>query len=69
VHYLTDYIGGSVGVSDVDRRLPDPATSLYVFGQPVPHVRSHTGYLGDARFQAYVDWLSDTMAAQTTQRQ
>lgn len=64
VHYLTDYIGGPVGIAAVDRRLPDPATSLYVFGQPPPRVRSHTGYLADPRFRAFVDRLSESLEAE-----
>ncbi len=55
VHYLTDYIGGAVRVEGVDLRLPDPQTSIHVYGQPEPRVRSHTGYHDDPRFRAVVE--------------
>jgi hypothetical protein len=55
VYYLTDYIGGPVGMDAVDWRLPDPQSSLYVWGQPTPRVRSHTGYATDPRFREIVD--------------
>jgi hypothetical protein len=55
VYYLTDYIGGPVGVAGVDLRLPDPQSSLYVWRQPKPQVRSHTGYATDPRFRQIVE--------------
>ena len=49
VYYETDYIGGRGNLLAVDRRLPDPQTSLYTLAEPPPRVRSHTGYSSDPR--------------------
>jgi uncharacterized membrane protein len=66
IYYLTDYIGGEVsgdaGRPAVDRQLPDPATSLYVYGQDPPHVQSHTKYWTDAHFWAEVQGVADSLA-------
>ncbi|WP_306840805.1 hypothetical protein [Paenarthrobacter nicotinovorans] len=56
VHYKTDYIGGPVKTDGWSRDgkfdvcLVDPATHWYVFGQPLPHILSHTGYWADDNF-------------------
>lgn len=56
VHYKTDYIGGPVETvgwprnGALDVCLVDPATHWYVFGQPLPHILSHTGYWADDNF-------------------
>jgi hypothetical protein len=63
VHYLTDYIGGRMRVDHIDRRLPDPQSSIHVYAQPEPRVRSHTGYHDDPRFRAVVDELVEAAAA------
>lgn len=49
VYYDTDYIGGWVNVDGVNLKLSDPATSVYVYGQPPPPIRQHTGYVKDSR--------------------
>jgi hypothetical protein len=67
VYYATDYIGGSVDVEGVDQRLPDPQSSVYVYGQPKPPVVSHTGYASDVRFRAIVDGMCDDVEASTSQ--
>ena len=66
VYYLTDYIGGSVlkdpakprptldAGNTVDLQLSDPESSVYIYGQPPPAVRSHTGYWHDPRFRRIV---------------
>jgi len=41
VYYDTDYIGGWVDVEGVNRNLSDPATSVYVYGQPPPPIATH----------------------------
>jgi hypothetical protein len=55
--YETDYIGRSVLTRDnaVDRRLPDPITSWYIFGQPEPKPGRHSGYWSDPKVWAEVD--------------
>lgn len=60
VHYATDYIGGPIQMGrpegfDIDVELVDPPTDKSIFGQPLPHVLSHTGYWVDARFWAEVE--------------
>ena len=76
VYYPTDYIGGPVGAGhppehaaaaerllvSVDERLPDPPSSMYVYGQDAPAVLSHTGYWGDARFHRVVDLAAARLA-------
>jgi hypothetical protein len=65
--YETDPIGGPVAVdfsradgSPVDRNLLDPAQCWYVYGQPAPVPRGHTGYWADPRVWAMVDRLAAT---------
>ena len=47
--YLTDYIGADVRAEPVCRDvwLPDPPTSRFRYGEPLPRVGSHTGYSDD----------------------
>ena len=63
VYYYTDYIGGTVMVPGVDRRLPDPPSSVYVYGQHPPSVLSHTGYSRDPRFRGFVEEMVEVVAA------
>ncbi|BEL03263.1 hypothetical protein Q0Z83_014540 [Actinoplanes sichuanensis] len=53
--YRTDYIGGPVGCGGVDIPLPDPATSWYIAGEPLPPMRRHTGYWSDDAMWAHID--------------
>jgi hypothetical protein len=51
-HYDTDYIGGPVfeeqpPAGEVDKPLPDPQTSWYIYGQPPPALGRHSGYWAD----------------------
>ena len=65
VHYSTDYIGGPVfrsATPGIDRRLPDPRTSRYVYGQPLPAVGSHSGYWRDPALWCLVDDLAARLA-------
>jgi hypothetical protein len=55
-YYPTDPIGGPVFAETtssardlVDRPLPDPAESWYVYGQPLPAPQRHSGYWADPR--------------------
>ena len=68
VHYATDYIGGPAfsTPSPVDVLLPDPRTSRYVYGQPLPAVGSHSGYWRDPAMWALVDDLADGLATGLT---
>ncbi len=79
VYYPTDYIGGPVGAGHppadtaeaerllvaADERLPDPPSSMYVYGQDPPAVLSHTGYWADARFRRVVDLAAARLADDT----
>ena len=61
LHYATDYIGGPVfrsAAAGVDRRLPDPRTCSYVYGQPLPPVGAHSGYWRDPAVWSLVDDLA-----------
>jgi hypothetical protein len=63
---LTDYIGGPVGLpgsDDVDVRLPDPASSRYVFGQPQPPLGRHSGYWTDPAMWHRIDQMAEDLAA------
>lgn len=59
----------TVGMGPEDVGLADPPTSLFVYGQPAPVPRTHTGYWADQRFRAVVDavidevWHDPTVAA------
>lgn len=59
--YDTDYIGGPVGIEDVDRELPDPAQCWYDYGQPPPSIRSHTGYWNDPAVLDCAEELSNCL--------
>ncbi len=63
VYYGSDYIGGRVDFAGVDHLLPDPQTSLYTLGEPLPRVRSHTGYSGDPRLSALIRQSALALAA------
>jgi hypothetical protein len=57
-YYRTDYIGADVLAEPpcgVDTELPDPPTHWYVFGQPPPAVRRHSGYWSDPAVWREVD--------------
>jgi hypothetical protein len=56
--YWTDYIGGPVGHPQIDVSLPDPATSWYVVGEPLPPLRRHTGYWSDDAMWERIDRAS-----------
>ncbi|SEG99890.1 hypothetical protein SAMN05444920_114166 [Nonomuraea solani] len=59
----TDYIGGPVSVrGDVDHRLPDPPTSRFLYGQPLPKVGAHTGYWDDAELGRHITLLAHRSA-------
>lgn len=66
VCYPTDYVGGVVGLAAVDRVLTDPSTSVHVFAQPPPPIRTHTGYLSDRRFLGVLREVEDRIAARST---
>ncbi|MEV4274455.1 hypothetical protein [Actinoplanes xinjiangensis] len=53
--YRTDYIGGPIGDGEVDVPLPDPATSWYLCGEPLPPLRRHTGYWSDDAMWERID--------------
>jgi hypothetical protein len=53
--YRTDYIGGPIGDGEVDVSLPDPATSWYICGEPLPPLRRHTGYWSDDAMWERID--------------
>ncbi len=68
VHYATDYIGGPVfadATTGVDRRLPDPRTSHYRYGQPLPAVGAHSGYWTDPTLWSAIDDLATTLTPPT----
>jgi hypothetical protein len=50
-YYDTDYIGGPAfdrqGAAGVDKQLPDPQMSWYIWGQPPPALGRHSGYWAD----------------------
>lgn len=50
---LTDAIGGAIGVGD--RRVPDPVSAIRNPGDPLPPIKGHTFYQGDAYDQALVE--------------
>lgn len=64
VHYSTDYIGGPVfadATAGIDRRLPDPRTSSYRYGQPTPPIGAHSGYWTDPVLWSTIDDLATTL--------
>jgi uncharacterized membrane protein YgcG len=58
----TDYIGGPVRDSAVDERLPDPPTSRFLYGQPLPRVGAHTGFWADEELRRQVSALAANLA-------
>jgi hypothetical protein len=61
----TDYIGGPVklpGLHGLDIRLPDPASSRYMFGQPQPPLGRHTGYWTDPAMWHRIDKMAGDVA-------
>jgi hypothetical protein len=66
VHYRTDYIGGPVFAAadpGVDRELPDPRTSSYLYGQPLPPIGGHSGYWTDPAMWRPVDELAEDLSS------
>jgi hypothetical protein len=67
--YETDYIGGvaldPLIPSKVDAVLPDPDTCWYIYGQPQPLARRHTGYWDDPAMWQTVDEIAAKLAALT----
>ncbi|MEU8362901.1 hypothetical protein AB0C27_43480 [Nonomuraea sp. NPDC048882] len=62
----TDYIGGPVKMSGtVDEQLPDPPTSRFLYGQPLPRVGAHTGFWADEELRRQVSALAAQLAAPT----
>ena len=66
-YYLTDPIGGPVAAdlspadgSRVDQDLLDPAQSWYVYRQPAPSPKGHSGYWADPRVWTGVDRMAAT---------
>lgn len=70
VHYLTDYIGGHVLLSDarldalVDREIVDPPRRWYVRGEQLPPILTHTGYGTDDALWYEVDAMAHELAEQ-----
>jgi hypothetical protein len=65
-HYRTDYIGGAVSVpGGVDEPLPDPPTSLFLYGQPLPGVGGHTGFWEDEEMRRQITLLAQDLAKAT----
>jgi hypothetical protein len=61
LYYRTDYVGGPIELPHVDEPLSDPTTSVCVYGQPTPRIRSHTGYLGDPYLTHIVTGITDNI--------
>jgi hypothetical protein len=65
--YDTDYIGGPVFPPDapgaIDRRLPDPPTAWYVYGQEPPTLGRHSGYWIDPLVWQTVDEYAEGLPA------
>jgi pimeloyl-ACP methyl ester carboxylesterase len=64
-YYPTDPIGGPVAERMasparelVDKSLPDPAESWYVYGQPLPAPQGHSGYWSDSRVWSAVNHVA-----------
>ena len=64
-YYPTDPIGGPVAgkmsspARDlVDKPLPDPAESWYVYGQPLPAPQGHSGYWADPRVWSAINHVA-----------
>jgi hypothetical protein len=71
LYYLTDYVGGPVAVGPHcrDVEIPDPPTSRFRYGDPVPRVGSHTGYWNDPALWKAVDQAAALLAAGRTPRE
>ncbi|GAA4596903.1 hypothetical protein GCM10023194_70290 [Planotetraspora phitsanulokensis] len=64
LYYLTDYVGGSIGAASCqDVEIPDPPTSTFRYGEPVPRVGSHTGYWEDPALWKAVGQAAALLAA------
>ncbi|GLW05647.1 hypothetical protein Misp01_07770 [Microtetraspora sp. NBRC 13810] len=64
LYYLTDFIGGPVradGCADVE--LPDPRTSLFLYGDPPPAIRGHSGYWQDPALWTVVEEATASLRA------
>jgi hypothetical protein len=64
-YYPTDPIAGPVAEQMpspacdlVDKPLPDPAESWYVYGQPLPAPQGHSGYWADPRVWSAINHVS-----------
>jgi hypothetical protein len=64
-YYPTDPIGGPVAGDlpaaldgRVDRDLPDPEQCWYIYGQPSPAPRGHTGYWADPRVWSEINQIA-----------
>ncbi|HLK02684.1 MAG TPA: hypothetical protein VKU39_22630, partial [Streptosporangiaceae bacterium] len=62
--YPTDPIAGPVGIGAVDMELPDPAESLFVYGQPPPGPGGHSGYWQDPRVWTVIDRMAADFTGQ-----
>lgn len=62
-HYATDYIGGAAfrPPAAIDHLLPDPRTSRYVYGQPMPAIGAHSGYWRDPALWRLADELAASL--------
>ncbi|MBV1854698.1 hypothetical protein [Catellatospora tritici] len=64
--YETDFIGGlaldPLIPANVDVVLPDPGTCWYIYGQPRPLARRHTGYWDDPAMWQGVDDMAKALA-------
>jgi hypothetical protein len=65
IYYPTDPIAGAVAgqmpspASDlVDKPLPDPAESWYIYGQPLPAPQGHSGYWADPRVWSAINHVA-----------
>ncbi|WP_155361800.1 hypothetical protein [Acrocarpospora macrocephala] len=60
-YYLTDYIGGWIvddGENSVDKKLPDPPTCQFTYGDAPPQIGSHTGYWKDPSMWREIDLIA-----------
>jgi hypothetical protein len=56
--YPTDPIAAPVGIGSVDVKLPDPAGSWHVYGEPPPSAGGHGGYWSDERVWTAIDGMA-----------
>lgn len=66
--YRTDYIGQEVRAAGCrDTLLPDPATSLFFYGDRLPPIRSHVGYWTDPQVRSAVRRAGAALTAHATE--